>query len=171
MDGWIQEFFDWAWARHHNVLSWYIRPLFLIPFCYFSYKRSWAGIIITIFGLLTSMFWFPAPADVSEAVRSMLAAEKDYLTSQWTVLKIILALLVPASFSLLGYAFWNRSIGVGLTTIAFMLITKILWTFYFAPLDGALAHLLPALAGLVIVKLFVIYKWKSEILRAVLKLG
>ena len=22
------EFVAWAWARHHNVLSWYIRPLF-----------------------------------------------------------------------------------------------------------------------------------------------
>ena len=24
----------------HNVLSWYIRPLFLLPFCYFAYKRT-----------------------------------------------------------------------------------------------------------------------------------
>jgi hypothetical protein len=42
-------FFDWAYARHQNQLSWYIRPLFLIPFCYFAYKRSLAGISATIF--------------------------------------------------------------------------------------------------------------------------
>ncbi len=26
--GSIDEFVAWAWGRHHNVLSWYIRPLF-----------------------------------------------------------------------------------------------------------------------------------------------
>nr|WP_320022777.1 hypothetical protein [uncultured Draconibacterium sp.] len=35
-----QPFFYWVFERHHNQLSWYIRPLFLIPFCYFAYKRS-----------------------------------------------------------------------------------------------------------------------------------
>ena len=31
--GTTDEFAAWAWARHHNELSWYIRPLFLLPFC------------------------------------------------------------------------------------------------------------------------------------------
>ena len=30
-----QPFFNRVFERHHNQLSWYIRPLFLIPFCYF----------------------------------------------------------------------------------------------------------------------------------------
>jgi hypothetical protein len=55
------EFAAWAWARHHNELSWYIRPLFLLPFCYFAYKRSLWGITLTVVALATSMFWFPAP--------------------------------------------------------------------------------------------------------------
>ena len=50
------EFAAWAWARHHNVLSWYIRPLFLLPFCYFAYKRSLWGITLTVVALATSMF-------------------------------------------------------------------------------------------------------------------
>jgi len=27
-------FFNWAFERHHNILSWYIRPLFIIPMCH-----------------------------------------------------------------------------------------------------------------------------------------
>ena len=38
--GTLDEFGAWAWERHHNVLSWYIRVLFLLPFCYFAYKRA-----------------------------------------------------------------------------------------------------------------------------------
>ncbi|MDD2437375.1 MAG: hypothetical protein PHF41_07410, partial [Massilibacteroides sp.] len=44
-----QTFFDWIFNRHHNQWSWYIRPVFLIPFCYFAYKHNWAGISVTIF--------------------------------------------------------------------------------------------------------------------------
>ncbi len=55
MDG-LQEFLQWAWARHHNPLSWYIRPLFLLPFCYFAYKRSMWGIALTLLALATSIF-------------------------------------------------------------------------------------------------------------------
>jgi len=55
------EFVAWAWERHHNVLSWYIRPLFVLPFAYCAYKRSLWGMTLTLLALATSMFWFPAP--------------------------------------------------------------------------------------------------------------
>ena len=55
------EFVAWAWARHHNILSWYVRPLFILPFCFFAYRRSLFGIVLTILALATSMFWFPVP--------------------------------------------------------------------------------------------------------------
>jgi hypothetical protein len=61
MEHLLEEFLSWAWARHHNPLSWYIRPLFLLPFCYFAYKRSTWGIVLTLFALATSMVWFPEP--------------------------------------------------------------------------------------------------------------
>ncbi|WP_386688693.1 hypothetical protein [Lonepinella sp. MS14437] len=51
--------FDWVFARHQNPLSWYIRPLFIIPLCWFAYRHSLTGIATTVFALLTSMFWFP----------------------------------------------------------------------------------------------------------------
>jgi hypothetical protein len=70
-------FFDWAYERHQNQMSWYIRPLFLIPFCYFAYKHSLAGIMATVFLLLTSMFWFAGPAVVPDDIRQFLQFEKD----------------------------------------------------------------------------------------------
>ena len=73
--GTLDEFGAWAWERHHNVLSWYIRPLFLLPFCYFAYRRSLFGITITLVALATSMFWFPAP----EIVRTFAAGGSSWL--------------------------------------------------------------------------------------------
>ncbi|WP_020395975.1 hypothetical protein [Thiolinea disciformis] len=75
----LNTFMEWAWARHHNVLSWYIRPLFLLPFCYFAYQRSYLGITLTLtlLALLSSMFWFPVPDSISPAVLSALQAEVE----------------------------------------------------------------------------------------------
>ena len=73
--GRADEVVAWAWARHHNVLSWYIRPLIFLPFCYFAYRRSLWGIALTLLALVTSMFWFPAPEHTSPAVNEMLASE------------------------------------------------------------------------------------------------
>jgi hypothetical protein len=61
MDFW-SDFWTWAWDRHANELSWYIRPLFFLPFCFFAYRRNLLGMILTILALLPSMFWFPAPS-------------------------------------------------------------------------------------------------------------
>lgn len=78
-----KDFFEWAFMRHQNQLSWYSRPLFLIPFCYFAYKRSWAGALISTFAMLTSMFWFPQPERVSEQVIEFLQFERQYLMGKW----------------------------------------------------------------------------------------
>ena len=59
--GTLDGFLAWAWERHHNVLSWYVRLLFILPLAYFSYKRSLSSIVLTLVALATSMFWFPAP--------------------------------------------------------------------------------------------------------------
>jgi hypothetical protein len=75
--GKTEEFVAWAWERHHNVLSWYIRPHFILPFCLFAYRRSLLGIVLTILALATSMFWFPAPEHASPAVNEMLASERE----------------------------------------------------------------------------------------------
>lgn len=139
---------QWAWARHHNLLSWYIRPLFLLPFCYFAYQRSLVGIVGTLLALTTSMFWFPAPTTVSPGVQAMLDAERAYLLGEWTIIKLALALLVPLTLTALALAFWARSFLWGFVVLNIMVVSKIAWTFAYAPAEGAFAHLIPALLGL-----------------------
>jgi hypothetical protein len=121
-------FFVWAFERHQNQLSWYIRPLSLIPFCYFAYKRSWSGIFGTIFLLMTSMFWFPKPESVSPQVVEFLEMEKAYLTGEWNLAKVLIALLIPLSLGALAAAFWKRSLRVGLGLVAGMAILKGIWS-------------------------------------------
>ncbi|KKO55326.1 membrane protein [Paenibacillus sp. DMB20] len=142
-------FFDWAFTRHQNQLSWYIRPLFLIPFCFFSYRRSWAGIFGTIFLLLTSMFWFPAPVAVDDQVRAFLQMEKDYLTGDWGLTKILISLLIPVSLTVLSMALWKRSLWLGISVLVFMAVAKMLWSVAFGGTSGK-SIILPAIIGLII---------------------
>lgn len=153
----LSQFIEWAWARHHNILSWYIRPLFLLPFCYFAYKRNIWGIILTIVALATSMFWFPAPENPSPGVIEMLNAERDYLLGTWTFWKILAGLYIPLTFYLLALAFWRRSLRYGLVVINAMLIFKIIWTFVVSETGGAITHLIPAIVGLIICNAVVIF--------------
>jgi hypothetical protein len=151
------EFVAWAWARHHNVLSWYIRPLFFLPFCYFAYRRSLWGIVLTLLALVTSMFWFPVPENPSAAVNEMLASEREYLTTDWTLWKILIALLVPLTFAALGLAFWKRSLVWGLAVVNAAILFKIAWTFLFSTEAGALSHLPAAVLGLALCDALILY--------------
>jgi hypothetical protein len=153
----LDGFLSWAWARHHNVLSWYIRPLFLLPFCYFAYRRSLAGIVITLVALATSMSWFPAPENPSPAVIEMLAAEEEYLTGKWTLAKILMASLIPIGLTALALAFWRRSLVYGLAVINASILFKIAWTFVVSDVAGALSHLPAAALGLAICDAVILY--------------
>jgi hypothetical protein len=151
------EFVAWAWARHHNILSWYVRPLFILPFCYFAYRRSLPGIVLTLLALATSMFWFPAPEHASPAVNEMLRAEEAYLTTHWTLWKVLIALLVPLTFGALGLAFWRRSLVWGLAVVNAAILFKIAWTFLFGTEAGAMSHLPAAVLGLVVCDALILY--------------
>lgn len=142
-------FFDWVFDRHHNQWSWYLRPIFLIPFCFFAYKRTWAGISITVFCLFTSMFWFNKPEVVSESVSSFLQFEKDWLYGEWDFKKIMLIITVPISFFALGFAFWKRSLAMGIAVVVLMATGKMIWSVQNA---GEAGHsvIVPASIGLLI---------------------
>ena len=145
----LNDFFVWAWARHHNVLSWYIRPLFIIPFIYFAYKRSWTGMIVTIIALATSMFWFPAPATVDPMVAQFLEAERLYILGPLTASKILLSLTVPSFFILTAVAFWTRSWWWGLAIINLTALGKVAWSVFEGGQSGW-AVVIPAAIGLLI---------------------
>jgi hypothetical protein len=151
------EFVAWAWERHHNVLSWYIRPLFFLPFCYFAYRRSLSGMMLTLVALATSMFWFPAPERTDPQVLEFLAVEREYLTGDWTMAKVLLALIVPISFAALGLVFWKRSIVYGLMLLNAVVFVKLAWSFYFGDESGGLTLLPSALAGLAVCDAVILY--------------
>jgi hypothetical protein len=145
----LSDFLAWAWARHHNVLSWYIRPLFLIPYIFFAYRRSWKGLVLTVLALASSMFWFPAPATADPAVERFLQAEREYLLGPWTFSKVMFSLTVPAFFGLLAAAFWKRSWWWGVAVINLGALGKIAWSVAEGGSAGW-AVLIPAVIGMLV---------------------
>ena len=127
----LHDFVSWAWARHHNPLSWYIRPFFVLPFCYFAYRRSVRGMVLTVIAVLSSMFWFPAPDAADPRAARFLAMERDYASGDWGVAKIAMTALVPAWFILLGMSFWRRSWMVGFAVLNIGVLMKVIWSFAF----------------------------------------
>lgn len=144
-----KDFFNWAFGRHHNQLSWYIRPFFLIPFCYFAFKKSWSGMSATIFLLFTSMFWFPKPAESNQSVVEFLKMEKGWLSGNWDFTKMAMTSLIPLSFVALGMAFWKRSVRIGLTILVLIAIGKMAWSVAYGGKSGQ-SIIVPAIVGLLI---------------------
>ena len=152
----LNDFLSWAWARHHNIVSWYIRPLFLLPLAYFSYRRSLSGIALTVVALATSMFWFPAPERVDPRVEEFLAFEREWLTGEWTLAKVLITSVVPLSLTAFCLAFWKRSLLWGLIIINAIALTKMLWGVVSGEGSGWVM-LGSALAGLLVCDAVVLY--------------
>lgn len=148
------DFWQWLWQRHHNQWSWYIRPLFLIPFCWFAWRRCLAGVMLSVLLVLTSMGWFAPPGEVIPQVEEFLQFEQQYLQSEWTPLKVIVTAFVPVSLAGLAWAFWRRSLWLGLAVMALIAVAKVLWSVAFAGQSG-MSTIVPAFGGLVACVLFV----------------
>lgn len=146
----------WAWARHHNVWSWYVRPLLLIPFCLFAYRRSGVGMAASIIALFTSMAWFPVPDVIDPEVEAFLAMEREYLLGEWTAWKVALSLTVPLFFAALGAAFWRRSLAWGLVVINGAALGKIAWSLAYGQDSGG-AVVVPAVVGMIVVSAGAVY--------------
>ncbi len=142
-------FFQWAFARHQNTLSWAIRPLLLLPFCYFAYKKSLNGILLTILGIFTSMFWFPVPAEVNSQVADFLNMEKEYLTSGFNATKAVFNITIVAFFVFLARAFWKKSIKIGIGIAVSAAILKSFWSVVMSP-DGGTTVIPFAMGGFLI---------------------
>jgi hypothetical protein len=145
----LNDFLSWVWARHHNELSWYVRPLFILPFCYFAYRRSAWGIVVTLLVFPTSLFWFPAPENPSPRVEGYLAWERQFLTEGSVAARAALASLVVAFFVALGAAFWKRNWLWGLAVLNAGTLLKVVWSVAFGGAAGW-ASLVPSLVTLAI---------------------
>jgi hypothetical protein len=145
----LNDFLSWVWARHHNELSWYVRPLFLLPFCYFAYRRSVWGIVVTLLLFPTSLFWFPAPENPSSRVEGYLAWERHFLTEGSVVSRVALVVLVVAFFVALATAFWKRSWLWGLAVLNAGTLLKVIWSGAFGG-EAGWASLAPSLFTLAV---------------------
>lgn len=145
----LADFGDWAYDRHANVLSWYIRPLFLLPLAWFAHRRSGWGIAGTLVALMTSIFWFPVPDRPDPQVLAFLEFEREWLTGNWDAQKVLLTLLVPLALLAYCLAFWRRSVLWGLVVLNLMAGGKVLWGVVAGDGTGW-AMTAPALAGLLI---------------------
>lgn len=152
-------FFDWSFARHHNILSWYIRPIFLIPFAFFSFKKKPVGIAVTVLLLLTSMFWFPEPSTTNAQVSEFLQMEKEYLTSGWTMAKVFFAIVVFFSMGSLCYSLWHRNKKAGIVILVLIAFGKLGWSVMEGGESGT-SIIIPATVGLVVCIAFVYYVFK-----------
>ena len=161
----LSDVLNWAWARHHNPLSWYIRPLFVLPFCYFAYRKSAWGVALTIVAVLSSMFWFPAPAATDPRAAAFLAMERQYITGAWTISKVAMTALVPVWFAALAWAFWRRSWLAGFLVVNTGALLKVIWSFYFA--GGSAWSIMPAVGlGALVINAGMLYAYRRVYQRA-----
>jgi hypothetical protein len=98
-------------------------------------------------------------------VVEMLDAERNYLFGPWNPAKIFASLLIPATFTALALAFWRRSLVWGLAVINGAVLFKIGWTYAVSAAAGANAHLLPALAGLLLVNAVIVVAARHTVRR------
>ena len=159
----LADFGDWAFDRHANQLSWYIRPLFLIPLAWFAHRRSGWGIAGTLVALATSIFWFPAPAQPDPQILEFLDFEREWITGTWDLEKFAQATLAPLALTAYCLAFWRRSVGWGLVLLNAMAGGKLLWGVVVGDGTGW-AMTVPGLVGLLIGDVAVL--WGLRRLRA-----
>jgi hypothetical protein len=151
----FDELFEWVWARHHNELSWYVRPLFIVPFCWFAHRRRPWGLVLTVLLLPTSLFWFPAPDQPSPRAEAYLDWERQFFLEGSPVAQVVLAALVVGFFWALATAFWRRSWVWGLVVLNAGTLLKIAWSVTFGGAAGW-AAVPPSLVTLVIVNTVVV---------------
>ncbi|SFO78445.1 hypothetical protein SAMN05660464_1172 [Geodermatophilus dictyosporus] len=140
---------DWAFDRHADVLSWYVRPLFLVPLAWFAHRRSGWGIAGTLVALASSTSWFPAPAQPDPRVLEFLDFEREWLTGPWDLREVGQSLLAPLTLGAYCLAFWRRSVGWGLVLLDLMAGGKLLWGVVVGNGTGW-AMTVPALVGLLV---------------------
>lgn len=162
---WTTDFGAWVWARHHNEWSWYVRPLFILPYCWFAWRRSLAGLVIVLLLLPTSLFWFPAPETPrTEVVRYLEWERWFFLDGGWRA-KTLLTVAVAGFLWALAAAFWKRSFWLGAAVINLATGLKVAVGLALGGEAGT-AAILPALVTLGVVNI-ALMAWRAYARRRV----
>lgn len=149
----------WIWDRHQNQFSWYSRPLFLIPACYYAYRQKLWLVIGCMVLLGCSLFWFAAPSVVSEQVSGYLEWEKRLFFSNESRLPLLLLVVVVAGFLFgLFFSFWNQNPWVGLILINAGTVAKVAVS-VIAGKESGTAAIIPSLSSLAIINLAAFLVW------------
>jgi hypothetical protein len=138
----------WVWARHHNLASWYVRPFFILPYCWFAFRRNRIGLALTMLLFPTSLFWFPAPVEPSPEAERYLAWEQEFFLGSPMRLGA-LASVVAAFLWALAAAFWRRSWRWGLVVLNLASLMKVGWSLLVGG-DAGQGSVLPTLVTLLV---------------------
>lgn len=116
-----------------------MRPTFGFVFFYGAWLNSWIVLLIGLFGLSTSWFWFPKPKKVNPTVERFINIEREYLTPPWTLVKVG-GLISVISFILLAtLMFWYRWVETALFLMCIGGIAKSFWSIKVAGKSGYIA--------------------------------
>lgn len=130
----FNEFLEWAFQRHLNPLSWYIRPVFLILLCFFAYKRKIGWVIITFLLMMSSMVWFSPPLEVNQEMQKVLDFEKELFKKPLTAIAALSFMFLFIVSILI--AFWKHSLKWGLIIVNATLIGKVVLSLFFTGESG-----------------------------------
>ena len=150
----------WVWGRHQNLFSWYSRPLFIIPAAYYAYCHKPWHVVGFMALLTTSLFWFPAPAQVSAAVTDYLEWEKQLFFANENRVPLV-AMSVAVVVFLFGffYSLWKRNVLYGLILINLGTLMKIVVSLLFGKEAGT-AAIAPSLSSLLVINLIYWFIWR-----------
>tara|TARA_Y100001001_G_scaffold164095_1_gene195094 strand:- start:1150 stop:1722 length:573 start_codon:yes stop_codon:yes gene_type:complete len=156
-------FFEWAFARHQNIWSWIVRPLLMLPFCYFAYCRSINGIFLSTFAILTSMFWFPIPEETNQQVERFLYMERERIQAGFDWKNIVSIVAVIIFLTVTAGSFWKRSLLWGGAAAIAGAIAKIMWSVMESP-DNGYAVIPFAVGGIVVLLLglFIVHLYRGN---------
>lgn len=121
--------FDRLWERHRNPISWILRPILGIIWFYAAWVQNLPVVLICIFSLATSWFWFPKPESSPDWVMRFLEIEKEYVTPPWTYKKVIPFSLMVISLGLFTWVMWYQDWRLGMAILIFGFLFKGVWSY------------------------------------------
>jgi len=136
-----------------------VRPLFLLPFCWFAWRRSARGLLVTLLLFPATLIGFPAPAGPPDpAIAAYLDAERRMLASGWIPVAS-LALAASIFLALLAAMLWHRRWLIGLLVLHRGTAAKVAWSLWAWGPAGQ-ASVLPSVFTLLVCDVVVVAAWR-----------